>query len=132
MSLFSVFQSPKQLVHESNGEGDQRTPVNWAALSQEDKYHTKILEVPIPLLHKICLSLDCKRVDGKDAGSLAHQLGLSVSDFRLSQQAAQNKSTSTTYILLSENFHGTVAEFVQIMKDIERDDIISLIDEWNG
>ena len=61
-----------------------------------------------------------------------HKLGLSVSDFRLSQQAAQNKSTSTTNIILCEKFHGTVAEFVEIMKDIERDDVISLIDGWNG
>lgn len=131
--MFSVFQSSNQLVPQwSNGEVDQRRAVNWAALSQEDKYHTKILEVPIPLLRKICLSLDVKRVDGKDAGLLAHKLGLSVRDFGLSQQAAQNQTKSTTYILLSENFHGTVAEFVQIMKDIQRYDLICLIDEWNG
>ena len=139
--MFSVLQSHNQLVphcldvwNGNTGEKlDQGRAVNWSALSQEDKYFTRILQVPIPLLHKICLSLDVKRADAKDAGLLAHKLGVSASDFGLLQQAAQNNSTSTTFILVSEKFYdSTVGKFVDIMKEMERDDVISLINEWNG
>jgi len=95
----------------------------------------KILKVPFRLLFKLCLSLDIKRTDGKDVRLLAHELGLTVTDFDLLQQAAQ--SVSPTYILLRERFSvkkppGTVGYFIDVMKHIGRDDIISLITEWNG
>jgi len=114
---------------------DQETPVNWSALSQTEKHLIKILKVPFRLLFKLCLSLDIKRTDGKDVRLLAHELGLTVTDFDLLQQAAQN--VSSTYILLRERFSvkkpsGTVGDFVDVMKQIGRDDIISLINEWDG
>ena len=140
--MFSVLQShinqllPQRLDTWNGNTGDkldQGRAFNWSALSQEEKYFIRILQVPIPLLHNICLSLDIKRADGKNAGLLAHKLGVSVFDFGLLQQAAQNNSTSTTFNLLSEKFYGsTVGKFVEIMKEMERDDVISLINEWNG
>ena len=113
---------------------DQGKLVNWSALALAEKHLIKLLQVPIPLLSEICLSLDVKRTDGKDARLLAHELGLTVSDFALLKQAAQNDSP--TYILLSERFlvkkpSATVGDFVDVLKHIGRDDIISLINEWN-
>lgn len=116
------------------GELQSGRLATWKAIPQIEKYATKMLEVPIPLFDKICLSLDVKRTDGRDVSLLAQKLivGFSISDFALLQQAAQIRATTTTYILLTENFNGTVGDFVDIMKNMGRDDIICLINQWNG
>lgn len=115
------------------GELQSGRPANWQAIPLIEKYATKMLDVPIPLFNEICLLLDVKRIDGRDVSLLAHKLGFSISDFALLQQAAQIRATTTTYSLLTENFNGTVGDFVDIMKNMGRDDIIRLIiNEWNG
>jgi len=135
--IFQPVQSAPQYLDmwkRISARPDQGKLVNWSALALAEKHLIKLLQVPIPLLSEICLSLDVKRTDGKDARLLAHELGLTVSDFALLKQAAQNDSP--TYILLSERFlvkkpSATVGDFVDVLKHIGRDDIISLINEWN-
>ncbi len=115
------------------GDVEQGRPVNWSALSQRDKYLAKVLEMPFSLLFKICVILDIPRADGNDVRVLAERLGISVGDLAFLKQAAitQNSDTtccnSTTYVVLSKKSLLTVGDFVNIMNDIERDDIISLI-----
>ncbi|XP_068724865.1 uncharacterized protein [Montipora capricornis] len=104
----------------------------WSALSQTDKYNTKMLEVPFLLLHKIYLSLDIKRSDGNDIRQFADKLDISVKEFDGLEQMAKVKQVTTSEVILKEVFvekhpPGTVGDFIRIMKDMRRDDIISLI-----
>ena len=115
-----------------------RAAVNWSALSQKDKYSTKILEMPFQLLYDICVSLDISRADGNDNRLLAYKLGLTVREFEHLKQAAstQNPGDPITYVVLKERFYstkpaGTVGDFVDIMKEIGREDIVSDINDWS-
>lgn len=113
---------------------EQERPVNWSGLPQREKYNTKVLEIPFSLLYKICLTLDIKAADGNDVRMLAEKLGISVSNLALLKQAAITQHpdnsficNSTTYVVLAKKSPLTVGDFVNIMEVIERDDIISLI-----
>lgn len=112
---------------------EQGRPVCWSALSQREKYSTKVLEMPYPLLYKICLTLDIQRADGNDVRMLAYKLGISLPDLAVLKQAAitqhpdNNYFNSTSYVVLTKNCSLAVGGFVDIMKEIERDDIICLI-----
>ena len=103
-------------------------------MSQEDKYNTCILEVPCRLLREIYLSLDVKRTDGKDFGLFAENLGLTHREYELVCQDAQNNRESPTYLLLKEKFNylGSVRKFIEIMKSMDREDIIRHINEWQS
>lgn len=110
--------------------------VNWSVLTQEEKYSTKILHMSFQLLNHICLSLDILRTDGKDIRMLAEKLGLTILDFERFQQAVttQKVAGSVTYVLLRERFfaanpEGTVEDFVDILKEMGREDIVN---EING
>ena len=113
----------------------QGSSVNWSALSQREKYQEKVLKMPFSLLNKICVTLDISRPDGNDVRMLAEKFGISVGDLALLKQAAitQNPVTnnvccnSLSYVVLSKRALLTVGDFVNIMNEIERDDIVSLI-----
>ena len=107
----------------------------WSALTQAEKYNTKILEVPFQLLHKICLTLDIKRSDGNDIRQFADKLDISVKEFDGLEQMAKVKQVTSSEVILKEVFvekqpPGTVGDFIRIMKVMRRDDIISLINSW--
>jgi len=116
---------------------DQQSPVKWSALSQRDKYNTKMKEVPFLLLHNICLSLDVPRVgDGKDVRDFADKLGVKHEEFERLQQAAAIEKTTTTSVIIKGKFlekkpSGTVHDFVSIMADMGRSDIVDYINNWN-
>ena len=112
--------------------------VNWSVLTQREKYNAKILQMPFQLLYNICLSLDIPRRDGKDKRLLAEKLGLTIPQFEVLQQATktQNVLDPVSYVLLRERFSavkpkGTVGDFVDILKEMERDDMVSEINEWS-
>ncbi|XP_022783810.1 uncharacterized protein LOC111324500 [Stylophora pistillata] len=114
------------------------TAVNWPVLTKKEKYKTKILEMPFQLLHDICLSLDIQRGDGKDKRLLAEKLGIKVPDLEVLQQAliTKNMACPVTYVLLKERFSavkpkGTVGDFVDILKEMEREDIVNKINGLN-
>lgn len=114
---------------------DQPEGGKWSTLSQTVKYNTKMLEVPFMLLHKICLTLDIKRVDGNDIRQFADKLDISVEEFDRLEQMAKVKQVTTSEVILKEVFvdkhsSGTVGDFIRIMEDMGRDDIISLINAW--
>ena len=116
----------------------EESSTNWPKLSQSERYHTRFSQIPFPLLHKICHHLDTKRLDGKDVRKLADKLGFMVPrDFDAIEQAAIRNKDSTTYVVLKEGFltkkpDATVEDFVEMMKDIGRDDIIDLINDCKG
>ena len=116
----------------------EETSANWSRLSQSERYNTKFSDVPFPLLNKICCHLDIKRTDGKDVRMLADKLGCTVPrDFEAIEHAAIRNKDSTTYVVLREGFvtkkpYATVEDFVEMMKDIERNDVIDLIDDYKG
>lgn len=91
--------------------------------------------MPFPLLLKICITLDIQRVDGNDVRMLAYKLGISVpGELALLKQAASTQSpdnnffsNSTSYVVLSTKSSLAVRGFVSVMEEIERDDIIHLI-----
>lgn len=88
-------------------------------------------QVPFCLLHNICLTLDIIReADGKDVREFASRLNISVPEFERLQQAAKVESRTTTSVILARIPSWTVADFVSIMKDMEREDIIDLISGW--
>ena len=87
-------------------------------------------QVPFCLLHKIFLTLDIIRADGKDVREFASKLNISITEFECLQQAAKVESRTTTSVILARIPSWTVADFVSIMKDMEREDIIDLINEW--
>ena len=85
-------------------------------------------QVPFCLLHKICLTLDIIREgDGKDVREFASRLNISGPEFGCLQQAAKLESRTTTSVILARIPSWTVADFVSIMKEMEREDIIDLI-----
>ena len=96
--------------------------------------------MPFPLLRKICITLDIQRVDGNDVGMLAYKLGISVpGELAFLKQAASTQppennyfSNSTSYVVLSTKSSLAVRDFVRIMEEIERDDIIHLINNWSN
>ena len=123
----------------SCGVGQQSLRVvKWSGLSQKDKYCTKILEMPFQLLKKICESLDVPRADGNDVRMLAYNLGFTTHEFDLFKQAAirQNPGDPVTYAVLKERFYstkpsGTVGDFVGMMKEIGREDVVRDINDWS-
>ena len=90
-------------------------------------------QVPFCHLHKICLTLDIKRgTDGRDVREFASKLKIPVPEFERLQQAAEIQRTTTTSVILAQWVPSswTVGDFVKIMKEMERQDIIDLINEW--
>ena len=107
----------------------------WSALTEEEKYNTKMLEVPFLLLHKIYLMLDIKRSDGNDIRQFANILDITVNEFDCLQQMAKVKQVTSSEVILKEVFvekhpPGTVGDFISIMENMKRDDIVSLINAW--
>ncbi|XP_022783802.1 uncharacterized protein LOC111324496 isoform X2 [Stylophora pistillata] len=114
-----------------------RVAVSWSELSQNERYSTRILEMPFKLLYDMCLSLDIPRTDGKDIRMLADKLGITGRNFDRLKQAAitDNSNNPISYVLLKESFdavNGTVGDFVDIMNEIGRRDIVDDINDWPG
>ena len=115
---------------------DQRPKgAKWSALTQAEKYNTKMLEVPFQLLHKIYLMLDIKRSDGNDIRQFANILDITVKEFDCLEQMAKVKQVTSSEVILKEVFvekhpPGTVGDFISIMENMKRDDIVSLINAW--
>ena len=115
----------------------EESSTNWPKLSQSQRYHTRFSQIPFPLQHKICYHLDIKRFDGKDVRMLADKLGMRPREFEAIEHAANRSKDSTTYVVLREGFltkkpDATVEDFVMMMKDIGREDIIDLINGYKG
>ncbi|XP_068724791.1 tumor necrosis factor receptor superfamily member 16-like isoform X2 [Montipora capricornis] len=103
----------------------------WSALTQAEKYNTKMLDVPFLLLHRICLMLDIKRSDGNDIRQFANIVNITVQEFDCLEQMAKVKQVTSSEVILKEVFvNKTVGNFISIMEDMKRDDIISLINAW--
>ena len=115
------------IAGDSNHQGP--ATVKWSALSQEDKYKTKMQEAPFRLQHNICLELDIRRSDGTDVRLFAEKMGIKTKEFERLQQSASIQKTTATSVILKERFSGSVGDFVYIMEDMERGDIINLINE---
>ena len=128
---------PQSLIIQ-NGGMEQGRPIIWSALSQRQKYDTMVLEMPYPLLYKMCLTLDIPRADGNDFKMLAYKLGISRSELAVLKQASttqqpdNNYFNSTSYAVLTKNHSLSVKSFVDIMEGIERDDITCLINNWSS
>lgn len=105
----------------------QRLAKKWATLSQAEKYSTKMQEVPFRLYHKVCLELDIPRFDGKDVREFASNQDITVPECARLQQVAKVQNTTTTSIILLQTPGITVGEFVNIMKEMGRQDIADLI-----
>ena len=102
-------------------------------ITQTEKYRCKMNQVPFCHLHKICLTLDIKRgADGRDVREFACKLNIPFPEFERLQQAAEIQRTTTTSVILAQWVPSswTVGDFVKIMKEMEREDIIDLINEW--
>lgn len=115
----------------------KESSTNWPKLSQSEPHHTKFSQIPFPLLNRICHYLDISRTDDKDVRMVADKLGMMHHDFEAIEHAAIRHKDSTTYVVLKEGFltrkpDATVNDFVVIMKDIGRDDIINLINDYKG
>ena len=122
--IFSAFDSRHV---NANDVHKQRLDKKWATLSQAEKYSTKMQEVPFHLYHKVCLELDIRRFDGKDVREFASKLGITVPDCARLQQAAKIHNTTTAFIILQQTPGITVGDFVNIMKEMGRQDIADLI-----
>ena len=135
--LFTVSQVNTQFIQPSDSlqyhgitsDLDQGRPVKWETFSKTEKHSTKMRELPFLLQHKICLMLDVERTDGQDVREFADKLGITVSEFCLLRQKAFILQTTTTSVVLKERFTGTVGDFVALMEKMERDDVISAIDD---
>ncbi|XP_068694894.1 uncharacterized protein [Montipora foliosa] len=102
----------------------------WSALTQAEKYNTKMLDVPFPLLHRIYLMLDIKRSDGNDIRQFANIVDITVQEFDCLEQMAKVKQVTSSEVIFKKNPNETVGNFISIMENMERDDIISLINAW--
>lgn len=101
-------------------------------ITQRKKYRCKMNQVPFRLLHKIYLTLDIKRADGRDVREFASKLNIPVPEFERLQREAEIQRTTTTSVILAQQVPSswTVGDFVKIMTEMERADIIELINEW--
>lgn len=111
----------------ANDVHKQRLAKTWATLSQAEEYSTKMQEVPFHLYHNVCLELDIPRFDGKDVREFASKRGITVPECARLQQAAKLHNTTTTSIILRQTPGITVGDFVNIMKEMGRQDIGDLI-----
>ncbi|XP_068694898.1 uncharacterized protein [Montipora foliosa] len=107
----------------------------WSALTQAEKYNTKMLEVPFLLLYNIYFMLDIKRSDGNDIRQFADKLGITVQEFDRLEHMAKFEGKTSSELILKEVFvdkhpTDTVGAFIRILEDMQRDDIISLIKTW--
>lgn len=87
-------------------------------------------EVPFRLYQDVCLDLDIIRADGKDVREFASKQDISASECARLQQVAKIQDTTTTSVILGKNYGITVEDFVSIMKEMGRQDIVNLINEW--
>ena len=89
-------------------------------------------QVPYRHLHKIYLTLDIKRADGRDVREFASKLKIPIPEFERLQREAEIQKSPTTSVILAQQVPSswTVGDFVNIMKEMERKDIIDLINEW--
>lgn len=101
-------------------------------ITQRKKYRCKMNQVSFRLLHKIYLTLDIKRADGRDVREFASKLNIPVPEFERLQREAEIQRTTTTSVILAQQVPSswTVGDFVKIMTEMERADIIELINEW--
>lgn len=89
-------------------------------------------------LYKVCLIFDIQRVDGNDVRMFVYKFGIFVfGDFVFLKQVViiqflDNNyfNNFISYVVLSKKFLFEVRGFVDIMEEIERDDIIQLINNW--
>ena len=134
----SYSRQPEEYLNIENGvtsDLNEQREVKWQALPQADKYSIKLQEVPVHLQLNICLTLDIMRVEGNDVRAFSEKLGITTKEFECFQQAAIIKKTTTTSVVIEARFlvkkpSGTVGDFVDMMKDIGRDDIIHLINSY--
>ena len=129
---FQNFATASRAWNAADLKHQGKATVQWSALSQTDKYKTRMQEAPFCLQHNVCLQLDIPRSDGKDVRLFAEKLGIKTKEFeRLQQSAVSIQKTTTSSVILKERFpSGTVGDFVDMMSVMERDDIINLINEW--
>ena len=108
----------------------RRELMKWETLSKAEKYSTEMQEVPFKLSRRVCLELDFHRFDGKDVREFARKQNITVSECAHLEQVANIHKTSTTSVILQRTPDITVGDFVNILEQMGRQDIVYLINEW--
>ena len=108
----------------------RRALMKWETLSKAEKYSTEMQEVPFNLSRRVCLALDIYRFDGKDVREFASIQNIPVSEFARLEQVANIQKTTTTSVILQRTPGITVGDLVNILKQMGRQDIVDLINEW--
>ena len=99
-------------------------------------YLTHINDVPNSLINSICMLLDEERdIDGKDYTMLASMLNQTPVTIRHLKQQQKQSGKSPSYTLLLQIFasmknSGTLKNLRSILEEMERYDVISVIDHW--
>ena len=108
----------------------RRALMKWETLSKAEKYSTEMQKVPFNLSIRVCLALDIYRCDGKDVREFASKQNITVSEFAHLKQVANIQKTTITSVILQRTPGITVGDLVNILKQMERQDIVDLINEW--
>ena len=105
----------------------RRALMKWETLSKAEKYSTEMQEVPFNLSRRVCLALDICRFDVREFASI---LNITVPEFVRLEQVAKIQKTTTTSVILQRTPGITVGDLVNILKQMGRQDIVDLINEW--
>ena len=95
-------------------------------------YATHITNVPLPVIHKMCMLLDLERkLDDNNYRMLGNELGLNS----IQINTLIEKCNSPSNVLLMQVFpalpnSGTLAHLIPILRKMERHDVTQVIDEW--
>ncbi len=95
-------------------------------------YSTHITQVPLPVIHKMCILLDLERKqDWNDYRMLGNELGLNSLEISTLVQ----KCDSPSNVLLMQVFSampnsGILEHLIPILTKMGRFDVIHVIDEW--
>lgn len=108
----------------------RRALMKWETLSKAEKYGTEMQEVPFNLSRRVCLALDIYRFDGKDVREFARIQNIPFSEFARLERIANIQRTTTTSVILQRTPGITVGDLVNILKQMGRQDIVDLINEW--
>lgn len=99
--------------------------VNFSSLSIEHPNDLLVTQLPLEIYSKVCARLDAEDPFFRDYRMLAESLGVSNEQIQI---LGQKKSKPTHSLLIDTKLR--IKQFLEILKKIEREDVMEIIETW--